>query len=159
MLQRAVPGAKHVAPGISNFPPRSAKYAGAVAENSCGFRKGPHPADRYSRRTQRSKTRILVVGSTAFSQLIRHLFENQPAFEVVASRGGLKNLGPRIEQLHPTLIVASVRVVGTNIQRAAHEIKRFCPCSKLILIFPYKDLAETARDSEADACLEPEELM
>ncbi|MBV8843832.1 MAG: hypothetical protein JO307_13565 [Bryobacterales bacterium] len=78
---------------------------------------------------------------------------------MVASTGGLKNLGPRIQQLQPALIVASVRLIGTNVQRAAREIKRCSPWSKLILIFPYKDLAETARDSEADACLEPEELM
>ena len=107
----------------------------------------------------RDKVKLLVVGSPAFLRGIQHLFEGQPNFELVKNRGGSRNFVSRQERRVPRLIVACVKPVGTNVRAAVRAIKRSSPRSKLILICPVRDFCNGARESGADACLDPAELI
>jgi len=105
------------------------------------------------------KTRILLVSTPALYHFIRHLFHDQPEFEVVGSLRGLRSLARQAGRLRPELIVASVNPVGTGVCPAVGAIKRSSPGSKLILICPISTLVSDARRCGADAYLDPEKLV
>jgi hypothetical protein len=105
------------------------------------------------------KIRILLVGSSAISQVIQHLFHNQADFEVVGSVRGLKSLAQHADRLLPELIVANVKPVRTGVCPAVIAIKQSSPYSKLILICPVGALIGAARKCGADACLDQEMLV
>jgi hypothetical protein len=91
--------------------------------------------------------------------LIRHLFEDEPDFEVVTGLRGIGSLARRVAQHPPELIVASVKPVGTGLCAAALAIKQSSPHSKLILICPGSELTASAQNCGADSCLDQEKLV
>lgn len=105
------------------------------------------------------KVRILVVSPRGLCQVIEHLFQGRPEFEVVGSLIGLRSLAQQAGRLLPELIVAHVKPVQTGLCDAVASIKRSSPLSKLILICSVGDLMAGARRCGADACLEQEKLV
>ena len=105
------------------------------------------------------KIRILLVSSPALSQVIQHLFDGQPDFEVVGSVRDVKGLAAQADRLLPELIVANVKPIGTGVCPAVIAIKQSSPFSKLILICPVEVLSGAARKCGADACLDQEKLV
>jgi hypothetical protein len=105
------------------------------------------------------KVRVLIVSPPALSQLIRHLFHDEPEFEVLTSLRGVRSLARHVAQQRPELIVASVKPVGTGLCATALSIKQSSPLSKLILICPVGDLNSSARKCGADACLDQEKIV
>lgn len=104
------------------------------------------------------KITILIVGTASLSRVIEHIFRGWPEFEVVGTLSGLGGLGKIAGRLGPELIVANVKPVSIRISRVVARIKQSSPSSKLILICPVEDLARTARQCGADACLKDEKL-
>ena len=105
------------------------------------------------------KIRILLVSSPALSQVIQHLFDDQPDFEVVGSVRDVKSLAAQADRLLPELIVATVKPVRTGVCPVVIAIKQSSPFSKLILICPVGALIGAARRCGADACLDQEKLV
>jgi hypothetical protein len=105
------------------------------------------------------RIRVLFVGPPALSNVIRHLFQDRPEFEVVGSLPGLRNLAQRAGRLLPELIVASVKPVGTGVCPVVVAIKQSSPLSKLILICPITGFIGGARRCGADAYLDQEKLV
>jgi hypothetical protein len=104
-----------------------------------------------------SKISVLVVGPPALSRVIKHLLAAEPDFEVIGSGRGLKSLSPGKKL--PILIVASVRAVRSGVGDTVRAIKGASPSSKLILLCPFDDFAESGRRYGADACLNPDKLV
>jgi hypothetical protein len=105
------------------------------------------------------KVRVLIVSPPALTQLIRHLFQDEPDFEVVRSLRGIGSLARQVAQQPPELIVASVKPVGAGICATALAIKQSSPHSKLILICPVRYLAASAQKCGADSYLDQEKLV
>jgi hypothetical protein len=105
------------------------------------------------------KVRVLIVSPPALTQLIRHLFQDEPEFEVLRSLRGIGSLARRVAHHPPELIVASVKPVGTGLCATALAIKQSSPLSKLILICPVSDLTGKAHKCAADSCLDQEKLV
>ena len=105
------------------------------------------------------KVRVLIVSPPALTQLIRHLFQGEPEFEVLRSLRGIGSLARRVARHPPELIVASVKPVGTGLCATALAIKQSSPLSKLILICPVSDLTGKAHKCGADSCLDQEKLV
>lgn len=105
------------------------------------------------------RIKVLIGGSPALARLLRHLFDVHPEFEIVGDYAGSKDLEIQAARLLPELIVANVKPVSTAAGCVAAAIKRSSPASKLILIFPFRDLMSAARKSGADACLHQENLV
>ena len=105
------------------------------------------------------KIRILLVGSPALSDVIRHLFHEQPRFEVVGSLRNLKHFAELAGRLLPELIVVNVKPVGTGVCPLLVAIKQSSPSSKIILICAVSSLISGARKCGADACLDQEQLV
>ncbi len=105
------------------------------------------------------KIKVLIGGTPAFSTLLRYLFDTRPEFRVVGSYSKAQDLEVAAARVLPELIVASVKPVTTPAGAVAPSIKRSSPDSKLILIFPFRELNGLARKSGADACLVQESLV
>ena len=105
------------------------------------------------------KVRVLIVSPPALTQLIRHLFQDEPEFEVLGSLRGIGSLARRVARHPPELIVASVKPVGAGLCATALAIKQSSPLSKLILICPVSDLTGKAHKCGADSCLDQEKLV
>ena len=116
-------------------------------------RRGDQPA------TGLPRMRILIVSSPSLAHVIRHLFRDQPGFDVVGTAAGLKSGARAAKLLNPELIVAHVRPVAARPCTVAASIKRSSPLSRLILVCPIRDLMHGARGCGADACLEQEKLV
>ncbi len=103
--------------------------------------------------------KILIVSSPALAHVIRHLFRDQPGFDVVGTAAGLRSAAREAERLRPELIVADVRPIGARACKVAASIKRSSPLARLILVGPIRDLMDGAKGCGADACLEQEKLV
>lgn len=103
----------------------------------------------------------VLVGATprALLHVIEYVFQAQPEFEILGVSCGAEGVARQGERLRPELIAVNVKPVKTGVCRTVRLIKRSCPSSKLILIFPVKGLAPSARRCGADACLEAEALL
>jgi hypothetical protein len=106
-----------------------------------------------------TRVTVLIVGCSALSRIITHLFASGPDFEVVGSLRGLKSLAPQAERLLPNLIVAGVKPVGSGVDATVRTIRRASPLSKVILLCPIGDFVSGTRRFGADACLDPEKLI
>lgn len=105
------------------------------------------------------KIRILLVSPPALSDVICHLFQGRPEFEVVGSLRGLRGLAEHAGRLLPELIVANVNPVRSGVCPTVLAIKASSPFSKLILICSIGDFTSDARRCGADACLDQEKLV
>lgn len=106
------------------------------------------------------KVRMLVaVTPRALFDLIEYLFRGRPEFEIVEVSRSARGVPQQGERLPPELIVVNVKPLKTDICRTVRLLKRSSPSSKLILIFPVKGFAHSARRCGADACLEAEALL
>ncbi len=105
------------------------------------------------------KIRVLIGSTPALSTLLGYLFDSRPEFHVVGCYSRARDLENAAARELPELIIASVKPVTTTAGSVAAAIKRSSPGSKLILIFPFRDLIGLARKSGADACLVHENLV
>ncbi len=111
-------------------------------------------------KTLKHKVRILVaVNPRALFDVIEYLFRGRPEFEIVEAFRGAKGVARHGERLRPELIVVNVKPLKSSVCRTIQLLKRSSPSSKLILIFPVKGFAHSARRCGADACLEAEALL
>jgi DNA-binding NarL/FixJ family response regulator len=103
------------------------------------------------------KITLLLVSSPPLARIIQHLLR-ESEFEVVGIVTDLRSLALQAGQLHPELVVASMKPLSISICRVIASIKEASPVSKLIVISPPGDLARAARKCGADACVKDEGL-
>ena len=102
---------------------------------------------------------MLIIGSPGLAQIIGHLFQNRPEFEVVGTATGLRSLTEKVNRLLPELIVASLEPVRSDVCKTVASVKQSSPSSRLIVVCPIRDLLDGARRCGADAGLNPEHLV
>ena len=105
------------------------------------------------------RVKVLIIGSPGLAQIIGHLFQNRPEFEVVGTTTGLRSLAQKVERLLPELIVANLAPVRADVCKTVASVKRSSPSSRLVVVCPIRDLLDGARKCGADAGINPEHLV